>query len=65
MNWHVTWQDGAALFLALVGLGFSWWLYRKFARPGGCAKCPILQEPVTRPTDRASAGSEAPPRQTS
>ena len=57
MNWHVDWQDGAALLLALIGLRLAWWLHRRFARPGGCARCPMLQEPA-RPTDRAPASPE-------
>lgn len=50
MNWYLTWQDGVALVVALAGLGLAWWLHRRFSRPGGCAKCPMLQEPA-RPAD--------------
>ena len=57
MNWYLTWQDGAALVVALLGLGLAWWLHRRFARVGGCAKCPMVQEP-TRP--QRSAGPAGP-----
>lgn len=44
MSWHVDWQDGVALALAMAGLCFAFWLRRRAARPGGCARCPMLQE---------------------
>ncbi len=54
MNWYLTWQDGAALLLALMGLLFAWWLHRKAAAPHGCGRCPMLQE--APPKASATAG---------
>ncbi len=43
MNWYLTWQDGVAVLLALMGLLFAWWLHRKAATPHGCGRCPMLE----------------------
>ncbi len=53
MNWYLTWQDGAAMLLALLGLAFAWWLHRKAASPTGCGHCPMLQSTVKGSSERS------------
>ena len=60
MNWYLTWQDGAALLLALMGLLFAWWLHRKAASPHGCGRCPMLQEPLAKASLKADDNRAAP-----
>ena len=68
MNWYLSWQDGAAMLLALLGLAFAWWLHRKAATPSGCGRCPMLQTPARGTSDRddskvrAQKMSSAPPK---
>ena len=37
-------QDYVAIGLAVLGIGFAWWLHRRVAGVGGCAHCPMAQE---------------------
>ncbi len=57
MNWYLTWQDGVAVILALMGLLFAWWLHRKAASPHGCGRCPMLGEAPVKAADRASGSA--------
>lgn len=49
-HWHLTWQDPAALALALAGLAFAWWLRRTLAVRGGCDRCGDQAVGPTGPT---------------
>jgi hypothetical protein len=39
-GWHLTWQDPAALLLALLGILLSLWLRTRLGASGGCGSCP-------------------------
>ncbi len=42
MDWHFTWQDPVAIGLAVLFLGFAFWLSKRVER-AGCASCPSKQ----------------------
>ena len=40
----IGWQDAVAVGLAILGLAVAWLLYRRFAKPSGCARCPLQED---------------------